>query len=221
MSDHRPVPSINVNFEKCDCWMQHQPWRKAHQQTCAARHVLIPCPMPRSVTFTVRLGMCTCADHPEPGDEPPHLSGCPARPIRVSLSISGKTWKESRVDDFDLADTGIYPNDALRTACRERWEFVKALVAGERMIVTTGNWPPGSEQERLVQQRDAVFAALADMARAEKAHSEAVRALVGACPGRLGAKLGRIDPCIPDAGRFLVRYVEHLIERSGILGVAP
>jgi hypothetical protein len=59
-------------------------------------------------------------------------------------------------------------------ACRERWALVVALV--------TGGVPTTECMGVLCAQRDATFAALADMARAEAQAWQAAKRLLGAIP---------------------------------------
>ena len=206
-----PIPVVNVNLAA-----RHGACSPGHHDSPECEPLNIPCPIPRSVTLTLRLGECT--ENPRYRGSGHHRD-CPARPIRVSCSISGKTWEESAPTDLELAPA---PSDAGDTyarvlvAVQGRWALVKALVL---------NLPPldpvtvagRARLLALLTQRDAVFAALADMARAEAAHNAAARVLVNACPPALGRALMNIDPAIPGAGRFLVRYVEHLIEQVGAL----
>lgn len=210
------MTSINVTLKPC-------PVARAHEHLtvdalhgaagCPAAPVLIPCPIPRSVTFSVALGECvgeSGACRVRPGEPHHSLSACPARPIRVSCSISGKTWEESAVVDADFAD-GRSGSPAL-ALCDDRWALVKALVLG--MYPTCGN----EEVPRtLVKQRDAVFAALADMVRAEQDARNAQQRVDDAFPF---ARYRRNDPDHrserPSIGR-LAAYVEYLIEQIGTL----
>lgn len=57
------TPTINVNLKPCDCFRQHVVGMQhlhAHSDDCHGAPTLIPCPLPRSVTFEVRLGECSC-----------------------------------------------------------------------------------------------------------------------------------------------------------------
>lgn len=193
--------NINVNLAKCTCG---GPWKGGgHVPPCLATPVPIPCPISRSVTFEVRVGECTCGT-PFESFPPQHTDRCPARPIRVS--ISGKTWKESHVADVEGRVDGEI-SDAEWTACEELWALVKALALGE-------NWDrskPGIAA--LFEQRDAVFAALADMARAEESALQAQQRFYEACPIVLRTERRGERPSV---GR-LAAYVEHLIEQVGAL----
>jgi hypothetical protein len=103
-------------------------------------------------------------------------------------------------------------------ACRERWALVVALVAGDTEIVAHTH-----EQRallaRLYPQRDAVFSALADMARAEKVvfdrQEEAIKAMDE--PLFLPDNFMRAEPNARASASILERYVERLIERVGVL----
>lgn len=213
--------SINVNLKRCDCSRPTDGFQRVHLPTCASTPVLIPCPIRRSVTFGVRIGECAVDGHHLGGcyritnthgqkSDVIHITGCPAKPIRVSCSISGKTWEESEV--FDMESPSGHP-DILRL-CYERWALVKALVTGQRhdLTIRFKTWCD------LVDQRDAVFSALADMARAEVAALEAQARVMGAA-GWKGIHFA--DPQHHDDKRpsasFLARYVERLIEQVGVL----
>jgi hypothetical protein len=190
--------------------------------------VLIPCSLEpfRSATFSVVLGTCECALSltPQTAPEWHHASRCPARPVRVSCSIrsgpKGKEWEESEV-----AQCEPHPDDVSRfavvtdaygmmyAACRDRWELVKALVLG-KPAVCFEEWArhrPGVAA--VLAQRDAVFAALADMARAEEALAVSVKR---------GADAIRSHAFPPPvvvryAESALAAYVEHLVEQVGQL----
>ena len=205
-------PTINVNLTPCGCPVSDHE-AVSHHHTCAvANPIRIPCPIPRSVTFEVRLGECRCGSvtlrTSRPPSERAHAHDCPARPIRASCSISGKTWEESAIIDCERADGGPLPAQSI---VDERWALVKALVLGEHPL----GFDSKSEAERidaLTSQRDAVYAALADMARAESVIIQ---------------RLPDIDRVYTNMRRRLYRgsiaadelaaYVEHLIEQIGVL----
>lgn len=210
-----PIPTINVNLRSCRC---QEPKKRAapcepgnHRPECGGP-ILIPCPIPRSVTFSVALGECDigCQHGPVPARPVNgHWTGCMARPIRVTCSIGGKTWEKSEVGDVDAEHPEFYDETetAALHACCERWEIIKALLT-ERVVVSAWNWPPAAEQSRLVQQRNAVFAALADMARGQAMYAAANEQLPEYC--RLSY---RGDPTY----EVLARYITHLIEQVGAL----
>ena len=244
------VPTINVNLKPCDCGADSlNAARRAgnpnpvdalpHMITCAAAPVLIHCPIPRSVTFEVALGKCTklCADPSLRGVtlEGGHLTGCAAKPIRVTCSISGKTWAKSEVDDCEPVIGVIQPDGGVSSgggdfrdaaqeqatlrACRERWALVKAVVTGQN--------PDAGEREGLLVTayyngmlgtRDQVFAALCEMTRAENAALSALGAVMKAT-GWKGIHFS--DPQHRDDMRpsafLLTRYVDHLVEQVGML----
>lgn len=219
-------PAINVNLKPCADWcpVTHTIRHTRHDTHCPGAPVLIPLPIPRSVTFQVALGACECTTGGL--DTMPHDDDCPARPVRVSCSVSGDgTWAESEVDDVWqnvqnakgwIVDAEDADPSALAIA-RERWALVKALVLNV--------WPVPSAHAAVVEfirQRDAVFSALADMARAEDA--------AVAAQGRLDAVLRpgwharhRPDSHLPAAGlerpsrMGLAAYVERLIEQVWVM----
>lgn len=216
------TPVVNVNLKPCDkgCGaVERRVFAHGHATTCAAIPVPIPCRPPSSVPFQVALGECArgCTTQ-RPGQ--PHYADCPARPVKVSCYISGSTWEESEVTDWEtraFTFTGGGEWERAGAACRARWALVKALVL---------NQPIGPAYvhvdgvRTLAIQRDAAYSALADMARAEEAALAAQRALA---PHRLQTRGWVHRPKSedrPSAG-FLWRYVELLIEQVSILGVAP
>lgn len=219
-------PTINVNLKKCDCGGPYID--TSHQSDCPGAPILIPCPIPRSVTFEVALGECECV-YPTLSRRPvdPHRKTCPARPVKVSLSISGKTWEESEVDDTETIVTSssglgrdAYPNE--RAAARERWSLVKALVLGKPYAQVVHVNMDAARIGAIVQQRDAVFSALADMAKAERALWGATQAAFRAIPGlRVTSEIQTTDPDDNDgetqAERWMSAYIEHLIEQVGVL----
>jgi hypothetical protein len=210
--------SVNVNLQMCTCG-----YHVGHGDNCRGLPVLIPCSLEpfRSATFTVALGTCECALSltPQTAPEWHHTSRCPARPVRVSCSISGKTWAESEVTQCEP-----HPDDVSRfavvtdaygmmyAACRDRWELVKALVLGKTFEPNEWDWP--EKLRASIAQRDAVFSALADMARAEEAQIAARAALhkaLGISPGRV------LEAALRESAIELGSYVEHLVEQAGQL----
>lgn len=207
------TPSVNVN-------LRYNP-RDPHD---GEAQVLIPCPVPRSAPFTVALGRCVCGGHI--GRGPPAIidrrsSTCPARPVRVSCSISGKTWEESEVTDAERAPyPPVYlPEDweTFRAACRARWGLVKALVLGYTAwdyTMSSALAVPLATITAMLAQRDAVYAALADMARAEDAQvaaRAALRKALDMSPGRA------LAPDLRESAIEMGSYVEHLVEQVGVL----
>lgn len=206
----QPVPAVNVNIRST-----HAHPERANPAFCDSdcAPVLIPCPIPRSLTFTVRLGDCSGRCNGMMWQNPPfHGADCPGRPIRVSCSILGKTWEESGVVDVDPPGDG-YPS--ILRACRERWALMKALMLGFTRVTLGG--VSRQQADKLFVQRDAVYAALADKARVEQADDATTRALIKALPS-LKARDG--DAATASAYlsvRALAHYVEHLVEQIGVL----
>lgn len=210
------VPTINVNLTPCGppclvpSWSGTRPL--AHFENCPGAPVLIPCPIPGSFTAEVRLGECQCLPgfHAGARGAADHLPVCPARPVRVSCSIGGDgTWAGSEVTECSDEREDYYPQDAddLLRLARARWEIVKALVKGKYTTPDMASTP-----NAMTVQRDAVFGALADMARAEDAHAEAgnrAAKAIGIAGG--GRDDGRATP------QFLALYVERLVEQVRVL----
>jgi hypothetical protein len=137
------TPTINVNLAKCACGCPVFP--NTHTADCPGKPVDIPLPLDavRSVTFTVRLGECSTLALCEVrgGLLQNHAPQCPAHPIRVTCSISGKTWEESEVMETKYTPVDDVPRGAdswapLRIAdiCRDRWALVKALLAEQARL---------------------------------------------------------------------------------------
>lgn len=187
--------------------------------------VRIPLPLDkwRSVTFQVMLGECAMGCHTQrPGQA--HYAGCPARPVKVSCSISGKTWEESEVtdawpekNDGFLCSTGeTFP--ALEAACRARWLIVKALVLGRSWAEHSPESWDAHNPRALFAQRDTVYLALVDVVRAEEMlflrGNDALRAATGSA-------YMRPEPGDRESATTLARYVDRLVEQvSTIEGVA-
>jgi hypothetical protein len=225
----RVIPTINVNIRATHA---HPNTGDASFCDVDCRPVLIPLPLEpfRSVTVSVALGECPswcrlAVNRNEPGGQ--HSVSCPARPVRVSCSISGKTWEESEVmTDTDARPAMTHEQRFLAAhACHARWALVKALVLNHPV-------PANSHAElALWEQRDAVYAALADMARAEQVHFNASTTLFSALKacdiehehvtGPASYAMGWHDPS-DDAAAVnsragLAAYVEMLIEQVGTL----
>lgn len=220
------MSAINVNMMKChhSKGMENDP---VHKHACLEQPLLIPCPIPPSVTFQVALGKCDCPGNFGMGktrkEDIEHTRSCPARPVSVSCAISGSTWEESEVtdawpekNDGFLCSTGeTFP--LVELACRDLWPLVKALVLGKhkgREEFAVAN--PGTP-EHLFAQRDAVYAALCKMAM----HEEGLQNAWDEFPMvlRVDAHFG--PPEKRSSEYVLESYVAHLIEQVGTLGVAP
>lgn len=215
------MPTININLKPCaspGLCAQHPYGKTGHMLTCSAAPVHIPCPIPRSVTFTVRLGECTCGRNSLHREIAGCAPGCGT--IRVSCSIVGKTWEESEVMIASVSDlqdeNAVMPLQALN-ACRDLWAVVWALLTG---LSTT---PGLSYRPELVAQRDVVFAALVKTARAEQdafqGQEEGVKAM--GLPTYLPHNFHRAEPEHRPSADMLARYVDHLVEQVGILGMEP
>lgn len=212
-------PTINVNLKSCDCDAipDHAGW-------CSSTPVLLPCPIHRSVTFEVRLVECTCGNVVASGVwmRGAHHPSCPARPVRVSCSISGATWEDSEVVDPDLDVPEIermrHPmmDSRALSACRERWALVKALVLGRDPAEPEVPVTAAQGLLALFQQRDAVFSALAKRVRSEDAGDEAMAEFFSEVPPSVQVDVGHhIQPRLSE--HALARYVENLVEQVGVL----
>jgi len=219
------VSDVNVNLKACPCPSLHRRTREElihGPEGCPASPVLIPCHIPRSVTFEVALGECafpnmcgaTCeGHHPD----------CPARPSKVACSISGKTWEESEVDGASIEIRGVGSPSHLRTddavrLFRDRWALIKALVlGGSKVREVPESFRVVPAVSEMMVQRSAVYAALADMARAEEAALQAQLRVDEAFPFfRFRRNDADHREERPSIGRLGV-YVEHLIEQVGVL----
>jgi hypothetical protein len=166
----------------------------------------IPCHIPRAVAFYVALGECTCGG----GLVTAHSPGCPARPVRVDCNISGETWATSDAFEASLPALCRVPTsddiDAALVAARERWALVKALVMGKETAAQLN-----AHGLSLAKQRDSVFAALADMARAESTIIQRFADIDKAFTHR------KRRPFCGPAADELAAFVEHLIEQVGVM----
>jgi hypothetical protein len=231
------VSAVNVNLKPCNC----EPMRLGHEKKgrietvvthhdgCATSPVLIPCPIPRSVTFEVVLGECRCAGpcseafwmntkHTYNGQ---HWSNCPARPVRVTCSVSGKTWEESEVSDAERDDRALeslpprVEDSTLLAASRERWALVKALVTGHGTSLVP--FLTRAQAHALQAHRNTVFAALADVARVEDAaarRQECLNKLLRRRPAFVHHGRAVLAASAPSASG-LAQYVADLIEQVG------
>jgi hypothetical protein len=215
------LPTINVNLKPCTFALPHSHGEAPY--ICGGPEVLLPCPIQRSVTFTVQLGECIGCERGRLDGQ--HFSNCPARPIRVACSIGGETWAGSEVVDVDLPDSESYPQPAgwraiFLVAARDRWALVKALVTGSDCAAfrATHSPIPWTRISPLVTQRDAVFAALADMARMERAYYDAAQAIHKALPSvYVSSDMQVCDPEDAPSSRWLSSYVEFLVEQVGVM----
>jgi len=205
--------AVNVNLKPCNCghaaWLAgHKNGQERHSDTCASVPALIPCPVPREFACEVVLGECMCP-HIHVAE---HYASCPARPVRVSCSISG-TWEESEVwlmDDFEHA-AHFHP---LLAASRERWALVKALVTGHGTSLVP--FLTRAQAHALQAHRNTVFAALARRVRSETEGDAAMGEFFAEVPASVQVDVGhKVQPRISEYA--LSRYVEHLIEQVGSL----
>jgi hypothetical protein len=211
-------PTINVNLKPCDCDGPHDVVVRdasVHTSDCASVPVLIPCPIPREVVLTVKIGGCDClAD-----DHLSHGRDCRSRPLRAVCAIGGNTWEEGEVNDVTLTRSEDYPQpDGWRAQfmaiARDRWALVKALVTDRTNDLSSHLQGALVRNAALLTQRNTVFAALADMAGAEDA-----------LYGRENDALKAIDGCslmVPEpdnrpTAHTLARYMKHLLAQIGAL----
>lgn len=226
-----PMTTINVNLtpdSECSCLDTRS---EHHRNGCSATPILLPCRPSASVTFWVALGGCDCggprttiqagAEHRY------HNPGCASRPVKVSCSISGSTWKESEVVDWECSEAvvGMTLGDfrrALRAAVDARWALVKALVLGASKV---SEFPEAFRMvpavSEMLAQRNAVYAALCEIARHERGMADAW----DACPARLQkrAHSGGMpsDSDSRPSSWMMEAYIADLLEQFGVLGVAP
>lgn len=210
------APTINVNLKPCIEECQHTAPGGTHYGFCTAAPVLIPCPIPRNVTVTVTLGECTCGNvlgvRLQRGG---HWEGCPARPIRVACSIGGKAWEESEVASIDAPPQLGLDHLRLEARCRDRWALITALLLGADggQFMLSEAWAERwAAVAPLFAQRDTVFAALTDMARAEEALGSAAQRCTDAIDGD-----GFISAAVEASPEFLAAYVKHLLAQVGAL----
>jgi hypothetical protein len=120
-----------------------------------------------------------------------------------------------------MVRSGIYPNDTLRAACRERWALIVALMTGKTWReIDAVLHPRTPSPPMMVAVRDAVFAALADMVRCERAYWASAQAIYKALPDvDVSSDMQVVDPGDDDGDapstRWLAAYVAHIIERVG------
>jgi hypothetical protein len=211
------TPVIDVNlFKPGHC---HQPDVTCEAAGCMSAPVLIPCRLPESFTCEVVLGRCDCSHRRSFQTTGKHDDSCPARPVRVSASITSPdgSWEKSEVTDCEtdarLADLGFSTGEMLRldAAARARWPLVKALVLGHTDLSALLTGPKAAE---LLTQRDAVYAALADVVRHEEglfqSGNDAMKAIDG-------SSYARPKPIDRECAATLERYMKRLIEQVGVL----
>ena len=231
--------TINVNLRQCVCFGNYANIGATPETVKPVEHnepcrdgspVLIPLPLDvfRSATFTVALGECMGI---RPGGclseasrewfkfAERHRQECPARPVQVECSITSPdgTWEKSEVTQVErLGGWALQQEEreAMRI-CRDRLALVKALVLGRPQVQPDGKWLDAPTD--LFTQRDAVYAALADMARAEDAAIQAQRTASGLIQAFDPERTHRGDPGLRPSAGFLDRYVERLIEQVGAL----
>jgi hypothetical protein len=210
------IPTINVSLKPCNHAAKGSP---LHAPYCDSAPILIPCPIQRSVTFEVVLGSSDPIEYTSGGEREQWCSHQGHR-VKVSCSISGKTWEESEVSDSECArtthDDHVCAKEGLDVlqVCRDRWALVKALVLGKPQEGLGGALIIAPMD--LFARRDAVFSALAEMARAEEASKKALSAVISALPeARRWAPTSSFTA--NTAERMLERYVERLIEQVGAM----
>lgn len=215
-------PTVNVNLKSCSC----EPGTAKEWTECSAAPVLIPCPIPRSVTFEVRLGECTVYGHHLGGcyritntqgekSDVIHVAGCPARSVRVSCSISGETWGATKITDFERADGQSWSTDIERVRVWDsvgaRWILLEALVLGHTDLSALLTGPKALE---MLVQRDAVYAALAKARRMEDGLYDAL----GDLPTGIASVAGRpVGARFTFAEQGLAAYVSRLVEQVGVM----
>lgn len=221
------TPTINLNLAACGCGLADRAPTyppTPHQDHCPAKHVELPCPIPRSVTFQVVLGECVCGGHI--GRGPPAIidrrsAACPARPISVTCSISGETWARSEVaTDTDERPTLTHDQRFLAAhACNSRWALVKALVMGQMFSPENPKHAPERHAAlvRLVAQRDALYAALCKMARHETGLWEGLQEAFEAFPASRELRSRTREPLEAPSAIVLMGYVKRLVEQVGNL----
>lgn len=225
------TPTINVNQAQCveTCQAASYPTRE-HLTHCTARPVFIPCPVPRSFPCTVRLGKCW--DSARQAILPmakascgltSHHEQCPARPVKASCSIGGDgTWAGSEVVDIVTVGPTGKPREVIAVS-HERWALVKALMLGKTPRLT-GTEATDIPVVALIEKRDAVFSALADLARLEQGVWEAQERAVMALgePTFLPDNYQRAEPQQRASTSILARFLERLIAQVGAMdGAAP
>lgn len=207
------MSAINVNLAPCRCPVpvgSAQHW----EEQCAAKPLLLPCPIPPSFTAKVVLGACLKSEcYTAHGDfsRTVHRHDCPARPVAVSCSTSGSTWEESEVTEIETVGPTGKPREVI-AAAHARWALAKALVLGHDDLSALLTGPMAVD---LLTQRDAVFAALV---RIERGHLETMGGVNDINTIMRRPAFGLAPSAV--AVGMLEDYVERLIERVGVIEVA-
>lgn len=224
------TPTINVNLRPCDALcstrMRDSAGLIRHRPDCRGTPLVIPCPIPRAVTFQVVLGECACASLGW-AHLPGHHADCPARPVSVACVVGGATWEESEVDDIENAGspngcfTGLLGLHLARALVRERWGWLKSIMLGHSL----SDCPAAVQALRPL--RDDVFNALKAMAEAERASRAASKALYNALrqadpqaddvDGPDGSYGFGWDDALPNAAAGIAAFLEISIENVGAL----
>lgn len=224
------APTINVNLASCS--RHHLPLHREESRyhvlpgtgnlaLCEAPPVPVPLSLEpwRSVTMKVRLGECATplqCIFPHMRGEPriDHHGTCPALPIEVTCSMRGKTWAESHVCDAETERGTTLHHGPLKQSVHERWSLIKALVTGEHPDHDTGRWTGPTLP--LFEHRDAVYAAVCEVARTEASNLAAQERLVSL----LDPKRAMFRPTPEDrrpSAHGLAIYVARLIEQVGVM----
>lgn len=203
------IPGINVNMTFCalcrDC--DHAPEQAAR---CPGAPVLVPCPIGRA-HGPMKI------QHPTLGD------------VEVMLTISGDTWETSAISEVVLvwrdgarhAEEEGWPTqrdcDAAHDIGVHFWNVVKNYLTLPAPSFSSS--PILAPIAALYVQRDAVFAALVDMSRAEDAAREAQARCDAAAPFPIvapGASHNLSPERRPSATR-LASFVSYLLEQVQVL----
>lgn len=172
------MSELNVNLGPCTCRFPDASGK--HRDGCRGVPIPIPCPWPASITVEVTLGECTCghmAYVTRGYISYRHDDTCPGKPVKISCSITSSdgTWAGTEVtdawpekNDGYLCSTGeTFPT--LERACRKRWAQARAVLLGSPAGIEDGVRIP----LEMCRQRDAMFANIAEVARAEQVAFEA------------------------------------------------
>lgn len=211
---------INVNLAACTFYGVCNV-RGAHIDKCPGKPVLVPLPLEpwRTVRMKVRLGECRCINK-DRADDGLHAASCPARPIEVTCSIGGKDWPSSEATEVERSVNddhimGDHRMGLLADACRSLWDVVRAMLTNPGLRIT--GW---AGSVAMYETRDAVYAAICEMARHEDAHAQARQHAYDAmdASGHIADSehvRARITP--RESSVVLAAYVQRLIEQVGSL----
>lgn len=207
------TPTINVNLRSfsCECGPIHQPH-------CDRTPILIPCPIPPSVTVIITENKCRCRAGVRGPLNGGHWSDCKGTDVRtqVSADIIGNDWHDAKPVGFTIGI--VEASDHQCMLVRDRWALVKALVMGE----SWGDFQHVSALgERMstgatFAQRDAVYAALAEQARLEVQMLAAQQRTVAAI-GSPRLTASERPPEDRPSAQALEVFVERVIEQVGAL----